>query len=50
MKDSSVMEPEPDFFDGAEAGEKASAPGCCCVAWGYCGGKVATNLQILVKF
>ena len=43
------MEPEPDFLAGARAGagEKAPAPGCCCLALGYCGGKVAT---ILVKF
>ena len=25
------MEPEPDFFAGAEAGEKEPAPACCCV-------------------
>ena len=38
------MEPEPDFLAGAGAGEKApdSAPGCCFLAKGYCGGKVAT--------
>ena len=43
------MEPEPDFLAGAgaEAGEKAPAQGCCCLAQGYCGGKVVT---ILVKF
>ena len=28
----SFVEPEPDFFAGAGAGEKAPAPGCCCVA------------------
>ena len=27
----SVVEPEPDFFAGAGAGEKALAPGCYCV-------------------
>ena len=32
---------------GARAGEKAPAPGCCCVALGYCGGKIAT---ILINF
>ena len=41
------MEPEPDFLAGAGAGEKGPAPGCCRLAKGYCGGKVAT---ILVKF
>ena len=38
---------EPDFFARAGAGEKAPAPGCCCVVLGYCGGKVVT---ILIKF
>ena len=37
---------EPDFLAGAGAragaGEKAPAPGCCCLAQGYCGSKVAT--------
>ena len=28
----SVVEPEPDFLAGARAGEKAPAPGCCCLA------------------
>ena len=28
----SVMEPEPVFLAGAGAGEKAPAPGCCCLA------------------
>ena len=28
----SVVEPEPDFLAGAGAGEKAPAPGCCCLA------------------
>ena len=28
----SVVEPEPDFLVGAGAGEKALAPGCCCLA------------------
>ena len=43
---SSVV--EPDFLAGAGdgAGEKAPAPdpapGCCCLAEGYCGDKVAT--------
>ena len=41
------MEPEPDFFAGDGAGEKAPAPGFCCVAYGVCGGKVA---KILIKF
>ena len=36
----SVVEPEPDFLAGAVAGEKAPAPGCCCLASGYCGVKV----------
>ena len=27
----SVMVPEPDFFAGAEAGEKEPAPACCYV-------------------
>ena len=35
---------EPDYFAGAGAGKKAPAPGCWCVALGYCGGKVATIL------
>ena len=39
--------PEPDFFAGAGAGEKAPAPDCYGVALGYCSGKVAT---ILIKF
>ena len=39
--------PEPDFLAVAGAGEKAAAPGCCYLAKGYCGGKVAT---ILVRF
>ena len=43
----SVVELEPDFLAGAGAGEKAPAPGCCCVTWGFCGGKVAI---ILIKF
>ena len=43
----SVVEPEPDFFAGAGAGEKAPVPGSYCVAQGYCDGKVAI---ILVKF
>ena len=30
MMDISVVEPEPDFLAGA--GEKALAPGCCCLA------------------
>ena len=30
----SVVEPEPDFLGGAGAGEKAPAPGCCCLARG----------------
>ena len=29
---NSVVEPEPDFLAGAGAGEKAPAPGCCCLA------------------
>ena len=28
----SVVELEPDFLAGAGAGEKAPAPGCCCLA------------------
>ena len=35
------------LFAGAGASKKAPAPGCCCVASGYCGGKVA---RILIKF
>ena len=38
---------EPDFFAGAGVGEKAQRSGCCCVAYGHCGSKVAT---ILIKF
>ena len=30
--ESSVAEPEPDFLAGTGAGEKAPAPGCCCLA------------------
>ena len=34
----------------AGAGVKVPAPGCGCVTMGFCGGKVATILIILVKF
>ena len=32
IEKTSVVEPEPDFLAGAGAGEKAPAPGCCCLA------------------
>ena len=43
---SSVLEPEPDFFAGARAVEKAPALGCC-LAQRFFSGKVAT---FLIKF
>ena len=50
----SVVEPEPDFFAGAEAGEKAPDPGCCYVTSGFYWGKVETILinfsHILTKY
>ena len=44
------MEPEPDFLAGAGAGEKAPAPGCCCLAVGYCGGKVLTTYPVKFSY
>ena len=37
----------PDFFAGA--GEKNSAPGCCCVTYRFFGGDDTTILNILVR-
>ena len=47
MRGTSVVEPDPDFLAKVGAGVKALAPGCCCLAQGYCGDKVA---KILVKY
>ena len=35
---------------GAGAGEKASAPACCCETQEFCDSKVATILKMLYKF
>ena len=31
-RETSVVEPEPNFLAKARAGEKALAPACCCLA------------------